>query len=217
MKILALEFSTAQRSVAVVQGGATGTQSASEVIETGTRASRTVEMIDDALKEAKLEREQIDCLAVGIGPGSYVGIRSAISLAQGWQLVRPIKLLAVSTVECLAAQAQGEGWFGRVDVIVDAQRGEFYQAGYELTPDSRREVSPLRLASRAEVEASNAAILTGPDITRWFANGRILIPRAAMIGQLAWGRTDFIAGEEMTPIYLREISFVKAPPARIID
>ena len=43
-------------------------------------------MIEEALREAGLEREQIEVLAVGLGPGSYTGIRVALSLAQGWQL-----------------------------------------------------------------------------------------------------------------------------------
>jgi hypothetical protein len=43
----------------------------------------------------------------------------------------------------------------------------------------------------------------------------MLFPRAAAIGQLAQGRRDFIAGEKLEPIYLREARFVKAPPARV--
>ena len=52
-------------------------------------------MIESALAEAKIEREQIEVIAVGLGPGSYTGIRAAISVAQGWQLARGVKLLGV--------------------------------------------------------------------------------------------------------------------------
>jgi hypothetical protein len=37
-----------------------------------------------------------------------------------------------------------------------------------------------------------------------------------MVGQLASQRTDFVPGERLEPIYLRETRFVKAPPPRII-
>src|SRR6185312_3841517 len=134
MKILAFEFSSPQRSVAVVQPGA---------FYEALGSNEPFAMIEEALRDAKLEREQIDCIAVGIGPGSYTGIRSAISIAQGWQLARPIKLLGVSSAEAIAAQAQAEGARGRVHVIVDAQRGEFYIASYELATASAREVEPL--------------------------------------------------------------------------
>ena len=125
MKILALEFSSPQRSVAVVRQD--------EFHEALSGSNEPFTMIDEALRDAKLEREQIECIVVGLGPGSYTGIRSAISIAQGWQLARPIKLLGISSAECIAAQAQADGATGRVNVIVDAQREEFYIAGYELT------------------------------------------------------------------------------------
>lgn len=214
MKILAIEFSSNQRSVAVMKEPHAHV---CEVIETGGRATHALDMIDAALAEAKFEREQIECLVIGIGPGSYTGIRSAISLAQGWSLAREIHLLGISSVECLAAQAQREGLTGRMDVVVDAQRGEFYLAGYELTAESRREVAPLRIVSREDVVASQrgGATLIGPDIERWFTGARNLFPRAATLTELAVGRTDFVAGENLVPIYLRETSFVKAPPPRV--
>ena len=98
MTILTLEFSSVQRSVAVMQGDAGAAVSlACEAVETGTGGTGAFEMIQSALQEAKLEREQIDCLAVGLGPGSFTGIRVALSIAQGWQLAsegRRVKLLA---------------------------------------------------------------------------------------------------------------------------
>ncbi len=212
MKILAIEFSSRQRSVAVVvDGRALGVAS-----EQADRATRAVELIEQALAGARLEREQIDCLAVGLGPGSYTGIRAAIALAQGWQLGRPIKLLGIGSVECLAAAAQGRGWNGRVNFAVDAQRNELYLAGYEIGPEHRREVAPLKLAALDEAQARSAAgeILAGPDVTRWFPNGRILFPEASVLGQLATDRTDFVTGEALEPIYLREINFVKTPAHR---
>jgi len=214
MKILAIEFSSTQRSVALVDGSGAR---ACEVVEAGGRATHALAMTDAVLAEAKLEREQVECLAIGIGPGSYTGIRSAISLAQGWSLAREVYLLGISSVECLAAQAQRGGLTGRVDVVVDAQRGEFYLAAYELTAESRREIAPLRIVSREDVAASEqaGAKLIGPDIGQWFPEARLLFPRAATLGELATGRTDFVAGENLAPIYLRETSFVKAPPPRV--
>jgi len=219
MKILALEFSSPQRSVAVAQERSdAGPLALGEAIETGAGSTNALGLVEEALRQAQVERAQIECLAVGLGPGSYNGIRLAIALAQGWQLARPVRLLGISTAECLAAQAQAEGIFGRVQVVIDAQRGEFYLAGYDLSPEARREIEPLRLAGLPEVQARQQAggLLIGPEATRWFPSGRVLYPRAATLGRLARGRTDFIPGEEMKPIYLRETQFVKAPPPRIL-
>lgn len=219
MSILALEFSSPQRSVAVVPGrGDASPLCLGEAIETGARSTNALGLVEDALRQAQTDRAQIDCLAVGLGPGSYNGMRLAIALAQGWQLVRPVKLLGVSSAECLAAQAQAEGIVGRVSVVIDAQRNEFYVAAYDLSPQARCEIEPLRLATLAEVEAGRqaGALLIGPEVTRRFPGGRLLFPRAATLGQLARDRTDFLLGECLEPIYLRETRFVKAPPRRIL-
>ncbi len=211
MKILALEFSSPQRSVAVVRQD--------EFHEALSGSNEPFTMIDEALRDAKLERAQIDCIVVGLGPGSYTGIRSAISIAQGWQLARPIKLLGISSAECIAAQAQADGATGRVNVIVDAQREEFYIAGYELTSDGAREIEPLKIVTRAEVQQRSEAgeVLIGPEVSRWFPSGRTVFPRAAILGKMALTRANFVPGEKLEPIYLRETKFVKAPPPRIIS
>ncbi|HMP81925.1 MAG TPA: tRNA (adenosine(37)-N6)-threonylcarbamoyltransferase complex dimerization subunit type 1 TsaB [Verrucomicrobiota bacterium] len=214
MKILALDFSSAQRSVAVAEGG----RVLSEIIETGGRGTNAIDMMDSALREAKLEREQVECLAIGLGPGSYTGIRAAISVAQGWQLARNIKLLGLSSAECLATQAWRDGLTGRVNVVIDAQRGEIYIAGYEISPAGFNETQPLRLTSPGDVAATEmtGAQFIGPEVTRWFASGRIVFPRAATLAEQAVRRTDFVAGEQLEPIYLRETAFVKAPPPRLV-
>jgi tRNA threonylcarbamoyl adenosine modification protein YeaZ len=206
MTILALEFSSPQRSVAVMRAG----QVLGEVIETG--ATRAFGMIEAALREAKLEREQIEVLAVGLGPGSYTGVRVALSMAQGWQLARGTKLLGVSSAVCLAAQARAEGIFGRVNVMVDAQRNEFYLATYETSAGGWNTIEPLRILTLKEVQlrAEAREILAGPEVTRWFPGGRTIFPRAATLARLAAERDGSVVGEKLEPIYLREVNFAKA-------
>jgi tRNA threonylcarbamoyladenosine biosynthesis protein TsaB len=224
MTILALEFSSPQRSVAVAHAG----HVLGEVIETGsglhpnqkagnsfrqTGAAGAFSTIETALREAKLEREQIEILAVGLGPGSYTGIRAALSMAQGWQLARGVKLLGVSSVDCLAAQARAEGIFGRVNVMVDAQRNEFYLATYEISACGWNALAPLRILTAEEIQSRAGAgeILIGPEVSRWVSGGRTIFPRAATLARLAVERDGFVAGEKLEPIYLRETNYAKAP------
>jgi tRNA threonylcarbamoyladenosine biosynthesis protein TsaB len=212
MTILALEFSSPQRSVAIARGG----NVLDEASETGGRNTAAFGMIEKVLAEAKVGREQIEVIAVGLGPGSYTGIRSAIAIAQGWQLGREIKLLGISSVEAIAAQAQAEKIFGRVNVVVDAQRGEFYLAAFEVSADGRREIEMLKISSLAEIQsrADAGEILAGPEVAKWFPNGRTIFPRAAALAKLAASRNDFVAGEKLEPVYLRETNFVKSPPRK---
>jgi tRNA threonylcarbamoyl adenosine modification protein YeaZ len=186
-----------------------------EATETATRSTHAFALIEKALGDASIEREEIECLAIGVGPGSYTGIRSAIALAQGWQLARPVKLLGISSAECLAAEAQAKEVFGTVNVVIDAQRNELYLARYEISRDIVREVSALSLVAAANVALRPGDRIIGPEATRWFESGKNLFPNAATLGQLAASRSDFISGEKLEPIYLRETNFVKAPPPRI--
>ena len=206
MTILALEFSSEQRSVALARDGVV----LAEAGELGGRDTKAFGLIEKVLAAAKIAREEIEVIAVGLGPGSYTGIRAAIAVAQGWQLARGVKLLGVSSAECLAAQAQAEKIFGRVNVVIDAQRGEFYLATWEISAAARAEIAPLKIVTAAEIAARKNAgeICAGP------AAEPVLFPSAGMLARLAAARTNFVAGEKLEPIYLRETNFVKSPPRR---
>ena len=210
MKILALEFSSEQRSAAALD--TTMPKRLGLASEAGGRTTRAFHLIEQALHQAGLEREQIDTVAIGLGPGSYTGIRVAISVAQGWQLARGIRLLGISSVEGLAAKALAAGLVGQVTIAVDAQRNEFYVAIYELASANPRPIEPLRLVSVDELRSrSTSDIIAGPEVGQLIPTARTLFPDAAALAQLAATRTDFVTGEELEPIYLRETAFVKAP------
>ncbi len=205
MTILAFEFSSERRSVALAYDGVVR----SEAEESGSyRVTNAFALTKKVLTEAKVSREEVEVIAVGLGPGSYTGIRAAIALAQGWQLACGIKLLGVSSADCLAAQAQAEKIFGRVNVVIDAQREEFYVSTWNISEAGRTEVSPLKIVPAAEIEALKLAgeACVGPE------TGSIIFPSAAMVARLAAVRTDFVTGEKLEPIYLRETAFVKAIP-----
>jgi tRNA threonylcarbamoyl adenosine modification protein YeaZ len=214
MKALGIEFSSHQRGVGIAATDASGRAvTLAEAVETGGRAAHTFRMVDAALAQAGLEREQIECVAVGLGPGSYTGIRAAISCAQGWQLALGVRLLGVGTVECIAAEASSQGICGRVAVVVDAQRGEFYVAEYEARAgEALRPATPLRIVTHQKTLRLEAdgALLIGPEAPRDAQRFRVVPPRAAVLARLAVERDDFAIGEDLAPIYLRETTFVKA-------
>ena len=208
MKILALEFSSRQRSVAI-----TDSEQLLARVETDEFRQSPLTLIDRALNEACLPRDSITTIALGIGPGSYTGIRGAIATAQGWQLARNVNLLAIPSTEILAAAARANGLRGETDFIIDAQRHEYYHATWNLTDDSQTETSPLKIigvTEAAELEAH------GPDPIG-FSTCEPLYPDAAILARLATSRTNFQLGESIQPIYLRNTEFTKAPPPRQID
>jgi tRNA threonylcarbamoyladenosine biosynthesis protein TsaB len=206
MTILALECSSDQRSVALSHNGTI----VGETTQTGGRGVHAFAMIEAVLAQAKIEREEIVTLAVGLGPGSYTGIRAAIALAQGWQLARDIKIIGVSSVEALALQAQQQKIVDRVNLVINAQREEFYFASYEITETTRTEIAPLKILSLADVQSrlQGGGTTLGPEAAQF--SGSVTFPSASAIALLAAARNDFVPGEKLEPIYLRETNFVKA-------
>lgn len=219
MKILAIEFSSPQRSVAVL----TVRERRERLVETVESGpdTRAFAMIDSVLAESGFEREQIEWIAVGLGPGSYTGIRTAIALSQGWQLARTgARVTGVSSADVLAHEAWERGLRGRAHVVIDAQRNEIYLGAYQLAGDgTATSTEPLRIAQIAEAAALAASgeIVTGPEAAKWIPRSVPLFPRAATLARIAARR--LAAGEDppiMEPIYLREPQFVKTPKPRAI-
>ncbi|HEY0456890.1 MAG TPA: tRNA (adenosine(37)-N6)-threonylcarbamoyltransferase complex dimerization subunit type 1 TsaB [Verrucomicrobiae bacterium] len=215
MKILALEFSSTRRSVAVFDTASA--KVLAETAESGGERMKPLGMIATVLRESAIARKEIECITVGLGPGSYTGIRIAISIAQGWQLAfASVQLLGLSSVDCLAQVARAAGIRGDVLAVVDAQRNEFYAAEYKLDDAGETCIKALALISADALNAmAKNFILIGPEASKFAPNGQEIFPEATALARLAAGRTDYLPGEKLEPIYLRATSFVKAPPPRI--
>ena len=214
MKILAIEFSSDHRSVAVLDGD----NLLAEKTITEGRNTAAVQLIEETLTAAGTGRTDIECIAVGIGPGSYTGIRAAIALMQGWQLATGIKVQAMDSLEALALGRQRSGDRGEITFAVDAARGEFYLAKFELENEGIRNIEPTRLAKRDEFEAllESGQPVIGPSLAGKYPAVTEQFPSAEFVGRLAAKRAEFISASELEPVYLREVDFVKAPPLRVI-
>jgi len=204
MTILSLEFSSDRRSAAIVRDGQV-------VAESSVIAGRTTSapgLIAAVLKESGLAPTKVNRLAIGMGPGSYTGIRRSIATVQGWHLAHGTPVVPVGSFQTLAMLAN-ELEPGPVWLAADAQRGEWAVAPSE----AGQRTGELRLVGREEIAAwitSGQRVFT-PDAT--LAGATRLYPSAAQAGLLA---LDLPAVDPSTlaPVYLREANFVKAPPPR---
>ncbi|MCS7089445.1 MAG: tRNA (adenosine(37)-N6)-threonylcarbamoyltransferase complex dimerization subunit type 1 TsaB [Verrucomicrobiota bacterium] len=214
MKMLAVEFSAVPREVALLEQIQDGSVQARSVVASAEeRPLAGLRLVETALREAGWDRSDIEAVAVGLGPGSYTGIRAALALAQGWHLARQVLVLGNSSMESIAARAWEVGVRGWVCVVVDAQRGELYVAEYELADAGWRELKPLRLADACGLRQGidrRKWQWVGPEVTRWFSEGIKLGPSAVHVGRLALRRGP-CAPESFEPIYLRPVQFVKTP------
>lgn len=187
------------------------------------RETQPFRLIREALEAAGVRREQIERVAVGLGPGSYTGIRNALALAQGWQFAREVETVGLSSVACLAAGLHRAGRRGKFRFVVDAQRGEFYESGWLLTATHPVETLSLRIRAPGDILNSLAPeeVLAGPEVPRLLAGAAFdrvgveqVFPGADALARLAAPMTTTTPAQWLEPIYLREVAFAKAPPPR---
>jgi tRNA threonylcarbamoyladenosine biosynthesis protein TsaB len=216
MKTLALEFSSEHRSAAVLVTASAGApERFGSATHTCGRSTPAFALIERVLAEAGVTREEVERIALGLGPGSATGIRTAISLAQGWRLGRPVGLAGVSSLECLAARLQAEGVRGRVQVVADAQRREFHVAGYRLDAAGAQLAEPLRLAPASEVLhwIESGVRVFGPGVRTALPGAMEAYPDALTLARLGSAASVLAEGAHLDAIHLRQPAYAKAPPA----
>jgi tRNA threonylcarbamoyl adenosine modification protein YeaZ len=215
MNLLALEFSSSRRSAAILEyDDLDRFRVRASVSENQSRGVSGLVLVDQAIKTASLTPSEISRIGIGLGPGSYTGIRSAIAIAQGWQLAHKTGLLGISTIEVLAADAKKHGFKGELNLVIDAQRNELYSARYNLNDCPPAPLEKLHLVPFAAIPS--IVPIAGPDVQKLISQCIPLFPSAETLAELALRAASSIPGEKLEPLYLRETSFVKAAPPRTI-
>ena len=132
--ILAIDTSTDACSVALLTP-----EVASEgvhqtvVIAAREHTQRLLPMIDALLKEHQVSLSQLDAIAFCVGPGSFTGLRIALSTAQGLAYGADLPLIPISTLETLACTAVRLGFASPNQIIIpsiDARMNEVYWSTY---------------------------------------------------------------------------------------
>jgi tRNA threonylcarbamoyl adenosine modification protein YeaZ len=220
MTCLAFEFTSDRRSVGVSRDG----RVLAESVHEGTRQTPVFDLIQRALSAAGVDRTAVDRLAVSLGPGSYTGIRISISAAQGWHLATGAPVVAVDTFEALRLGAENLDRSLPWTFAVDAQRDQFAVRVW----NGGAWDGPVRLveASALLESVQTGSTVLGPDLGRWIrsqpttspnlealAHSVDLSPTATDVLSLAAG-LPAVPPETLGPVYLREVSFVKAAPIR---
>ena len=128
MNILAIETATDACSCALEHSG---TVVSRHVVEPRRHTELLLPMIDAVLAEAGVGLDALDAIAFGRGPGSFTGLRIACAVAQGLGFGADCPLIAVSTLQVIAAGMHRSQAMPRVLVALDARMGEVYWGGFE--------------------------------------------------------------------------------------
>jgi tRNA threonylcarbamoyladenosine biosynthesis protein TsaB len=95
--------------------------------ERPAHAARLLGAAEEALAAAGVGWDDVTRLAVGVGPGSFTGLRIGIATARGLAQARNIPVTGVSTLEALARGAEAP----LVLAVLDARRGEAFAAAWQ--------------------------------------------------------------------------------------
>jgi tRNA threonylcarbamoyladenosine biosynthesis protein TsaB len=122
--ILALDTATAGTAVAVWAPDGPAVEKRDDPPPGGrpAHAGRLLILVEEALAAAGGTWDDIDRIAVGLGPGSFTGLRLGIATARGLAQARDLPLVGVSSLAALTAAANAA--LG----VIDARRGEVFAA-----------------------------------------------------------------------------------------
>ncbi len=127
MRILGIETSTMTGSVALMDEERLIAEYTLNLKETHT--SRLMPAIDKVLKDASLTIQDLDGIAVSLGPGSFTGLRIGIATAKGLAQGLNIPVVGIPTLDGLAFNLSH--CKDLICPILDARKGEVYCALYK--------------------------------------------------------------------------------------
>ena len=206
-------------------GGAEGAlASRVEAMRQG-QAERLLPMVEEVMAEAGVRYDAIALIAVTVGPGTFTGVRIGVAAARGLSLATGAPVLALTSLEGIAAAAVSTPTAKPLVVVCDARRGEVYHQSFDISAPIPLATSAVRLTSLGDLAAHLPA---EPFLA--VGNGAGLIsagwgacevlddvpddPVAALMLPLAASRAGEAGpGPQLAPLYLRAPD-AKLPGAR---
>jgi tRNA threonylcarbamoyladenosine biosynthesis protein TsaB len=177
------------------------------------QADRLIELVDDALRDAAIDYDALDVIAVNHGPGGFTGVRTGVAAARGLALALGRPVLAVNTLEVLAA-VLGPQPAGTVVAALDARRGQVYVQSFDhrLAPLGAPSVSapqeirlddgaPLKLVGNGAPLIRAALPEASPIVDAEAEADALGVARRALVRLAAGERAR--PGREVQPLYLR--------------
>ena len=206
MKILAIETSTRAASVAV---GFDGKIFAESLRESPQSFSETLmPQVEEVIKISGAF-ENLDAVAVSIGPGSFTGLRIGLATAKALAYAWKIKIIGVPTLHALSYNFP----CAKVLPLIDAQKNRAYCQLFEnFLPLSKLEVKPIDEAVKEAGELDGEIFLCGdvlhkikiplPPNVR-LAPPNLKMPRASSVALCAEDLKTFDNVMNLEPLYIR--------------
>jgi len=183
-RILAIDTSTAWCSVALSLGDETPILR-HELVSAGA-SQLVLPWVQDLLEQANLKLNELDAIAVGIGPGAFTGVRLGVAAVQGLAISCDLPIVPVTSLDSIAAQLCKTPDFERAKpkyfvIAIDARMDEIYWAKYESSSqkqDLPKRIGDIHLSKPEELDLTDIQFLAGSALEaygdRLFANAKSL-------------------------------------------
>ena len=224
MIALAMEMSSATGSVALLRDGQVlGERSWHEK---HVRAQHVFHAVPELLKESGLAVESIEAFLVGRGPGSYSGLRVAITASRALALPGGRLVYTVSSGEALAFELARDRKEGPIAIVGDARRGTLWFGLFEVKDRQLTCTGPWSVVASGDLASKLPAgcLVASPDWTRLgpvlsglggqgiHVEPRDCFPQARFVGELALGKWKAgVPSEALVPIYVHPAVGTAAP------
>jgi tRNA threonylcarbamoyladenosine biosynthesis protein TsaB len=164
MRILAFDTATRATTVALDRGRDEVLEARDDPLpdERPRHAARLLPLMMQLLERAGLELGDLDLIAVGVGPGTFTGLRIGVATARGLAQALAIPAVGVSTLQSLALGARGFAGAGDLDTVaavLDARRKEVFAAAWRI--DDLEDPGAARLEAGAFAPEALAERLGG--------------------------------------------------------
>ncbi len=192
MITLAIDTSTERGSVSLFSAGALLME---EHFIAGRSHSASLFV---SLERARALTREIHQVVIGLGPGSYAGVRIAISAALGFQLGLGSALVGIPSVSALESEAP------EYLAIGDARRDSFY---FTQVVEGVCTEGPLLLGEselRDRLEGKAHLPVYACEKLAAFPMATVVLPNATRLARLAASNRGIVQWEDLEPIYLRE-------------
>jgi tRNA threonylcarbamoyladenosine biosynthesis protein TsaB len=217
MLVLGVETSTMQGGAALVGEG--GLVSEYTLNVEATHSERLLPTIERVLRDSGVSLDSLSGIAVGLGPGSFTGLRIGLSTVKGLAYATGLPVVGVPTLEAMAWTVPFVGM--QICAVLDARKQEVYAALFRYDRGLLQQVmqdtalSPEALCARIRrptLFLGDGLVVYGA-LFRRLLGDRMLVPppasrgtRPACVAEL--GRERLLRGERdptdsLVPRYLR--------------
>ena len=216
--ILNIETATKNCSVSIAKNGET--IALREIAEEGySHAEKLHVFIDELIAESKITFKDLNAIAVSQGPGSYTGLRIGVSSAKGLCYALNIPLIAVDTLQSLAAQISISNGF--IIPMIDARRMEVFSAIYDKDLNNIQKVAAEIITEESYQNQDEEMHFLGDGASKckeflnksnFIFHDEIIYPSAKEMSKLSFEKykiSDTVDVAYFEPLYVKDFMITK--------